>query len=159
MYWCFHCYALDDQATGPCAACGQPVEAPAGLCYADGLVWALNHPDGDRALLAARALGRLRIREAVPALRAVAENGRDVYLREAALRSVIEIEGTGPLRCWLEEMSRSGPFNVRATARQALRAALAPGSTGLLIANSPSDGKVRTWPRSAKTKFSSCGGR
>jgi len=98
MYWCFHCYALNDHATGACDACVLPVEAPSGLSFNDGLVWALKHPDGDRAVLAAGTLGRLRIREAVPALRAMAENGRDIYLREAALRSVIEIEGTGSLR-------------------------------------------------------------
>ena len=107
------------------------------------------HASSDRAVLAAGTLGRLRIREAVPALRAVAENGRDIYLREAALRSVIEIEGTGPLRSWLEEMSRSGPFNVRAIARQALRAALAPGrglpTPGHQSQSSSGDKEVRMW--------------
>lgn len=124
MYWCFHCYAVNDHPTGPCDVCGQPVEAPDGLSYADELVWALHHPDGDRAVLAARTLGRLGAREAVPALRAVAEDGGDIYVREAALRSVIEIEGTAPLRHWLEELSRSAPVNVRTIATEALRAAL-----------------------------------
>jgi len=122
MYWCFHCYAVNSHPTGPCGVCGQPVEAPADLSYADGLVWALHHPDGDRAVLAAQTLGRLRVRDAVPALRAVAEQGSDIYLREAALRSILEIEGAGPLRQWLEEVSRSAPFNVRIIAQQALRA-------------------------------------
>ena len=63
MYWCFHCYAVNDHPAGPCDACGQPVEAPPGLTRTDGLAWALRHPDGDRAVLAAKALGKLRARE------------------------------------------------------------------------------------------------
>ena len=120
MYWCFHCYAVNDHPTGPCDVCGQAVEAPARLSYTESLIWALHHPDGDRAVVAAQTLGRLRACEAVPALRAAAENRGDIYVREAALRSVIEIEGSGPLRHWLEELSRSAPFNVRAVAGQAL---------------------------------------
>lgn len=125
MYWCFHCYAVNDHPAGPCDVCGRPVEAPAGLSYIDGLIWALHHPDGDRALTAAQILGRLLAREAAPALRAVAtEDGADIYVREAAVRSVLAIEGAGPLRPWLEELSRCAPFNVRAVAQRALRAAL-----------------------------------
>ena len=120
MYWCFHCYALNDLPAGPCRVCGHPVQAPAGLTRVDGLVWALRHPDGDRAVVAAGILGRLRAREAVPALRAAVDAGKDIYLREAALRSVIAIEGAGPLREWLSELSHSGPFNIRILAREVL---------------------------------------
>lgn len=28
VYWCFHCYAVNDHPRGPCLACGQPVEPP-----------------------------------------------------------------------------------------------------------------------------------
>jgi hypothetical protein len=97
VYWCFHCYAVNGHPTGPCDVCGQLVEAAAGLTYADGLIWALHQADGDRAVLAAQTLGRLRARQAVPALRAMAaEHGGDIYVREAALRSLIAIEGAGP---------------------------------------------------------------
>jgi len=120
MYWCFRCYAINDGPCGPCVACGQPVQPPPGLTRAGGLAWALGHPDGDRAVLAAQVLGRLGAREAIPALRAAAEGGADIYLRAAALRSLLAIEGTGPQRQWLEELARSGPFNVRAIALQAL---------------------------------------
>jgi hypothetical protein len=120
MFWCFHCYAVNDHPAGPCAVCGEPVEAPAGLSWTGSLIWALHHPDGDRAVLAAKTLGRLRARESVPALRGAAEEGKDIYLRAAALRSVIAIEGAESLRGWLEELSRDGPFNVRAIAGQAL---------------------------------------
>lgn len=130
MFWCFHCYAINDSPTGPCRACGKPIEAPAGLSHAESLIWALRHPDGDRAVLAARTLGRLRARESVPALRAAAETGKDIYLRAAALRSLITIEGAESLRPWLDELSRNGSFNVRDIARQALEASREVGPPG-----------------------------
>jgi HEAT repeats len=122
VFWCFHCYALNDHPSGPCDTCGEPVEAPSGRSYADSLIWALRHPDGDRAVLAARTLGRLRARESVRALRETAQGGKDIYLRAAALRSLLAIEGAEALRPWLDELSGAGPFNVRAIARQALDA-------------------------------------
>lgn len=123
MYWCFHCYAVNDHPIGPCGVCGQPVQAPAGLSWAGSLIWALHHPDGDRAVVAASTLGNLQARESIPALRAVVETGKDIYLRAAALRSLIAIEGVEPLRPWLEELSRAAPVTVRDIARRALETA------------------------------------
>lgn len=123
MFWCFHCYALNDHPTGPCDKCGEPVEAPSGLSRAETLIWALDHPDGDRAVLAARTLGRLRARESVQALHETARVGKDIYLRAEALRSLVAIEGAEALRPWLEQLSIAGPSNVRAIAREALEAA------------------------------------
>ena len=120
MFWCFHCYAVNDHPSGPCRACGQPVEAPAGLPYADRLIWTLRHPDGDRAVVAAKTLGRLQARESVPALREAVEAGPDIFLRAEALSSLIAIEGVEPLRPWLDALSRDAPFNVRAIAQEAL---------------------------------------
>ncbi|MBO0833461.1 MAG: HEAT repeat domain-containing protein [Actinobacteria bacterium] len=133
MFWCFHCYAVNDYRTGPCRVCGGPVEGPASLSRAEGLAWALRHPDGDRAVLAAKILGQLRARESVPALREAAESGLDIYLRAEALRSVIAIEGADTLGPWLEELGRSGPMNVRAIARHALE------STGPADTSEPND--------------------
>jgi HEAT repeat protein len=120
VFWCFHCYAVNDHPCGPCRVCGRPIEAPAGLSWVDGLIWALGHPDGDRALLAAQTLGRLKARESVPALREAVEAGSDIYLQAEALRSLIAIEGTEPLRSWLDGLRKEAPFNVRAIAREAL---------------------------------------
>jgi hypothetical protein len=120
MYWCFHCYALNDHPRGPCVVCGEPVEPPADLAWVDSLIWALGHPDGDRAVLAARTLGRLRAPESIPALRAAAEAGADVYLRAEALLSVIAISGADSLRPWLQRLSQAGPLRVREIVREAL---------------------------------------
>jgi len=120
MYWCFHCYAVNDHPRGPCDVCGEPVEEPAGLSYVDRLVWALDHPDGDRAVVAAGVLGKLRARESVSALRETVETGRDSYVRGAALRSLLDIEGPAALHPWLVALTSTAPFIIRDIARQAL---------------------------------------
>jgi hypothetical protein len=90
--------------------------------FGDHAAFALGeqHPDGDRALLAAGTLGKLRARESVPALHQAVEAGNDIYLRAEALRSLISIEGVEPLRAWLAELSRVPPVNVRDIAHRAL---------------------------------------
>jgi HEAT repeat protein len=120
MYWCFHCYAVNDHPRGPCDLCGQPVEEPVGLSYVDRLVWALDHPDGDRAVVAAETLGKLRASESAPALRKAVETGPDPYVRAAALQSLLVIEDPPSLRPWLICLTRTAPFLVRDIARRAL---------------------------------------
>ena len=100
--------------------CGEPVEAPDSLSHIDSLIWALRHPDGDRALVAAQTLGRLRAHEAIPALHEAVEAGSDIYVRAQALRSLIAIEGVESLHLWLDALSHDAPFNVRGIAREAL---------------------------------------
>ena len=125
MFWCFHCYAVNHYPSGPCCAGGQPVEAPAGLSLVASLMWALRHPDGDRAIVAAQTLGRLKAPESIQPLREAAETGPDIYLRAAALRSLIAIEGADSLRPWLDRLSRHAPLTVRGIAREALDGRLA----------------------------------
>jgi hypothetical protein len=64
-------------------------------------MWTLGHPDGDRAVMAARILGVRRSSDASPALRQAVTAGRDPYLAVEALRSLIAIDGVEPLRAWL----------------------------------------------------------
>ena len=120
MYWCFHCYAVNRDAHGPCVRCGRSVQSPPGLSYDDRLVWALGHPDGDRAMLAAQILGARRVRSALPALCRVVDEGRDPFLAVAAVRSAIAIAGSDELRGWLERLAHRDSFMVRAVAEQAL---------------------------------------
>jgi len=122
MHWCHFCYAVNPRAVGPCVRCGRPVQGPGDLSYDDRLIWALGHPDGDRAVLAAQTLGARRVRSALPALRRTADQDRDPYLAVAALRGAIAIAGCDELRDWLEELARSESFMVRETAEQALGA-------------------------------------
>jgi HEAT repeats len=120
MHWCYCCYAVNPRPAGPCVRCGQPVEAPPGLSFDDQLVWALGHPDGDRAVMAAQSLGVRQVRSAVPALRRVVEEDRDPFLAVAALRSAIVIAGRDELRDWLEQLAQSDSFMVREEAQRAL---------------------------------------
>ncbi len=120
MYWCFHCYGINPLPTGPCERCGRSVEAPAGLSYDDRLAWVLRHPDGDRAIVAARVLGQRHARGAVPALRAVISDGRDPYLAAEALRSLIAIEGSDRIHELLEGLAACDSFMVAAVAQRAL---------------------------------------
>ena len=55
-------------------------------------------------MLAAEPSAKLRAREAVLALRAAAGSGGDIYLRYAALRSVLAIEGTRSPGSWPKEL-------------------------------------------------------
>jgi hypothetical protein len=120
VYWCFHCYAVNRRATGACVRCGRPVAPPPGLAYDDQLVWALGHPDGDRAIVAAGVLGARRARAAMPALRRVVDDGTDPFLAAAALQSAIAIADPGELDDWLQALADGDAFMVRRIARAAL---------------------------------------
>jgi HEAT repeats len=120
MHWCYYCYAVNPQPRGPCIRCGRQLEGPPELSYDERLVWALGHPDGDRAILAAQSLGARRVRSALPALRRTVDEDRDPYLAVAALRGAVAIAGRTELREWLEQLARCESFMVRDAAKQAL---------------------------------------
>lgn len=120
MYWCFHCYGINPERYGPCVHCGEEIAAPPGLSYVDHLIWALGHPDGDRAIMAARTLGVHRAPEAAPRLREVALGGPDPFLAAEALRSLVAIEGVDRLRLLLTELAEHGPLLTAKVAGEAL---------------------------------------
>ena len=121
MYWCFFCYAVNDRPAGACARCGRPIEGPANLSRTDQMVWALHHPDGARAVMAARRIGSTGTSQAVPELRRIVESpDSDPYVAAESLRAVIPIEGAPQLRGWLDELQASGNTAVvRRIAEQA----------------------------------------
>lgn len=121
MYWCFHCYGVNPQPTGACEHCGLPIEGPDGLAETDLLVWALRHPDGDRAVLAARRLGQMHAHAAIPALSQAIDDGTDPYVAAVALEALIEIEGVAALRERLMSIASTGPLLLQRVARSALR--------------------------------------
>ncbi|MFT3862889.1 MAG: HEAT repeat domain-containing protein [Solirubrobacterales bacterium] len=119
MYWCFHCYGINPRPSGPCVRCGEEIAAPADLSYDRQLIWALGHPDGDRAIMAARTLGTRRPPEAAPRLRQVSEDESDPFLAAEALRSLVAIEGVEALRPLLTQIAERGgllPAKVAAAA-------------------------------------------
>ena len=99
------------------------MESPPGLSYNQQLMWTLGHPDGDRAITAARILGSVRARDASPALREAVIANRDPFLAAEALRSLIAIDGVQRWRAWLEQLAaQTTPFMLSAVARRALEA-------------------------------------
>lgn len=120
MYWCFHCYDVNNKPRGTCEHCGHLIEEPPGLPQIERLVWALRHPDGDRAILAARRLGALGAHEAVPALWTIARGSPDPYLAAVALHALIRIEGVLPLQELLEVIAKDGPLLQRQVAQEAI---------------------------------------
>jgi HEAT repeat protein len=120
MYWCFHCYARNASSEGPCERCGREIKAPASLSYDERLIWALRHPDGDRAMIAARLLGERGARQAILALNSLIEQDRDPFLAARALRSLIEIEGPDAIREPLVAQAESGSFLAARVATEGL---------------------------------------
>lgn len=120
LHWCFHCYGLNPRPEGRCVRCGNEVAPPPGTTEIDRLAWALRHPDGDRAVLAARALRHHHDPSAAAALRAAVTDPSDPFVAAEALRSLVAIEGVEPLRGWLEQLASAAPFLVRYVATEVL---------------------------------------
>lgn len=101
--------------------CGREISAPAGTTDEQRLIWALHHPDSDRAMLAAKALGARRATGALPALQGVVGEAFDPYLSAQAVRAAVQIAGVGELTAWLRGLTSGGSFMVREAAWRALR--------------------------------------
>jgi HEAT repeat protein len=120
VYWCFSCYGLNPQPSGRCQHCGREIAAPQDISWDEGLIWTLGHPDGDRAMLAARTLGDGRVPSAAQPLRRLVTSSKDPFLAAQALRSLLKIEGTDALRPLLDDLASHGPFMLTDIARSAL---------------------------------------
>jgi hypothetical protein len=119
-HYCWHCYARNAAPEGPCHACGQPIEAPSGVTYAEQLIWALGHPLPGRQMIAAQILGELVEQLAERPLRALVDTA-DPYLAAQALTSLLQIAGVQPNRELLATLAASGAPPVAAVARRALQ--------------------------------------
>ena len=120
LYACFRCYRRNVRPGGRCRHCGGEIAPPDGLSFDDLLVWTLRHPDPDRAMIAARALGRRRARSAVHALRRVVDDPPDPYVGAKALESLVAIRGIEEERELVERVAAEGPVILAAAARRAL---------------------------------------
>jgi HEAT repeats len=120
-HYCWHCYAQNPAATGWCVRCGNRIEAPAEISYADRLIWALHHPLPGRQMMAAQILGERRERSAVLPLRELV-NHADPSLAAQALQSLVLIVGVDGARDLLEPLAASGPPAVANVAARALMA-------------------------------------
>jgi hypothetical protein len=119
-WYCFHCYANNSRANGPCDSCGDEIEPPSEITYDQRLIWALDHPLADAAITAARLLGVRRPAGAAGPLRRVVAEHRDPYLAAHALRSLVAVEGIGAMRPLLRELAAQGPMLLRRVAQAEL---------------------------------------
>jgi HEAT repeat protein len=119
-YYCFSCYGRNDRPDGPCAHCGEPIEAPPGTSYFELLLWALRHSVPDVAMQAAATLGARREERARESLRQLALTSTDPILAAQALQSLIDICGTEELRPLLEQLAVEGAAPSRRVATAAL---------------------------------------
>ncbi|GBC76828.1 hypothetical protein HRbin08_00296 [bacterium HR08] len=87
--------------------------------YVEKLISALRHPEPQTVRRAAWILGRLRAREAIPALLRVGEQERDPYVLESVIEALGEI-GDGRARAFLQHCAAHGAMRVRRAAREAL---------------------------------------
>jgi HEAT repeat protein len=85
--------------------------------YEGKLIAALRGPLPDRRVLAARILGRLRSRAAIPTLEAIAREREDPYLAAEAARALASIDPELPA---VRELARAGPALIRNAVRSAI---------------------------------------
>jgi hypothetical protein len=113
-WFCPECFAEVEEAAERCRGCGSSTDVT-GWSYEEKLVRALDHHLSDRRLLAARILGRLESRSALPRLAVLALDRTDPYLAAGAARSIALIEPEHPLVLLLR---RSGSLLTRAAIRE-----------------------------------------
>jgi hypothetical protein len=126
VWYCFHCFANNPRASGPCETCGDEIEPPLEISYDERLIWALDHPLADTAITAARLLGVRRPAAAAGPLRRVVVAQRDPYLAAHALRSLVAVEGFQAMRPLLRELAARGPVLLRRVARAELGGGRSP---------------------------------
>jgi hypothetical protein len=109
-WFCPECFVEVDETASQCPSCLAPTDVSA-WSYEDKLVRALDHHLSDRRVLAARILGRIRSRAAVPRLAELAVDRADPYLAATAAMSLAVIEPDHPV---VHVLRRSAPLLTRA---------------------------------------------
>jgi HEAT repeat protein len=109
-WFCPECFAEVDAGAERCPACGSLTDAD-DRTYEEKLMRALHHHLSDRRLLAARILGAIRSRGAVPELAEAAADRTDPYVAAEAARSLALIQPDHPL---VRRLREDGPMLTRA---------------------------------------------
>lgn len=113
-WFCPECFAEVDPSVERCPACGAstPVDE---RTYEQKLIRALDHRLPDRRRLAARILGMVGSRAALPKLVDAATDPSDPYVAAEAARSLALIEPHHPL---VRRLREHGPVLTRAAVRE-----------------------------------------
>ncbi|HXF56146.1 MAG TPA: HEAT repeat domain-containing protein [Actinomycetota bacterium] len=92
-WFCPACFEEVDAAAERCPACGEVLGPMDAATYEDKLIRALDHRLTDRRVMAARILGLMGSRKAVPRLATLAVEPRDPYLAAEAVTALGRIGG------------------------------------------------------------------
>ena len=119
-FFCPLCWREVSGGLSACPSCGADIErysrsAP----YVEKLISALRHREPQTVRRAACILGRLKAREAVPALLRAGERTRDPYVIESVVEALGEI-GDERARAFLTRCAARGALRVRRAAERAL---------------------------------------
>ena len=121
--FCPTCYARNRWESARCEGCGSLLVTPRDFDAA--LVWALDHPDTESAMLAARLLGERKTPSAIEPLGRLSRLRDDPYRAAAAVRALGEFADQ-PAADALIEAARSHPSVVVRRAAGAARSLAAP---------------------------------
>lgn len=113
-WFCPECLAEVDPKAERCPSCGASTDAD-DRTYEQKLVRALDHHLSDRRLLAARILGSIRSRAAIPRLAEAATDPTDPYVAAEAARSLALIDSRHPV---VRRLRETGPVLARAAVRE-----------------------------------------
>ena len=102
-----------------CERCGSVLETPRD--FDAGLLWALDHPDTESAMLAARLLGERRTASAIEPLGRLSRLRDDPYRAAAAVRALVAFSGDPVADAYLKA-ARSHPSVIVRRAAGAPRA-------------------------------------
>lgn len=109
-WFCMGCYAQIPAGAATCPSCGRAIDEDR-WSYERKVIAALDHRLADRRVIAARILGELRSRSAIPRLVELATGGDDPVLAADAAASLAVIDPDHPT---VAELRRTGPVLVRA---------------------------------------------
>jgi len=119
-FFCPVCWQQVSAHQHHCPSCGTDIECYSQRAhYVEKLISALWHPEPQTVRRAAWILGRLKAREAVPALLHAGERARDPYVMESLVEALGEI-GDERARPFLTRCAKQGALRVRRAAERAL---------------------------------------
>ncbi|MCS7157058.1 MAG: HEAT repeat domain-containing protein [Blastocatellia bacterium] len=126
-FFCPSCWREVNAGFDTCPSCGTNINRYSrSTPYVEKLISALQHPEPQTVRRAAWILGRLKAREAVPALLGTGERTRDPYVIESVIEALGEI-GDERAREFLRRCTVQGAVRVRRAAEEALARLIAGG--------------------------------
>ncbi len=118
-YYCPFCWFESSDSFETCPRCREDLSRWKAMGYAERLALSLKHPEPETRHRAARILGLLKAKQALPALMQAAQETRDIYLLPDIVWALGEIQDPASLP-QLQDFVRHPSFLVRKEAVQAL---------------------------------------